>query len=258
MTSKFEQLIEFVINDEEAKAKELFHDIVVEKSREIYESLMDEEVEEEEESVEEGMMGGDASDDLIDDVETEEEGMSEGEEEFATDEFSDDGEEAEFGAEEEVGGEEGDIEDRVVDLEDKLDELMAEFEAMMGGNAEEEEFGPDDGGDALEMDDTEELAPEMGMMEAVSLSAAPKPVTTEPAGTGTKSNVAANSGARGMAASPVKMTGDTAQGRPAPSAGALIGNVQNSVGGKKTLSAATKPVTTQAAGVNTKSPVSKA
>ena len=37
MTSKFEQLIEYVINDEEAKAKELFHDIVVEKSREIYE-----------------------------------------------------------------------------------------------------------------------------------------------------------------------------------------------------------------------------
>ena len=46
MTSKFEQLIEFVINDEEQKAKELFHDIVVEKSREIYETLMDEAEEE--------------------------------------------------------------------------------------------------------------------------------------------------------------------------------------------------------------------
>ena len=45
MTSKFEQLIEYVINDEEAKAKELFHDIVVEKSREIYENLMSEEEE---------------------------------------------------------------------------------------------------------------------------------------------------------------------------------------------------------------------
>ena len=45
MTSKFEQLIEFVINDEEDKAKELFHDIVVEKSREIYENLMNEEEE---------------------------------------------------------------------------------------------------------------------------------------------------------------------------------------------------------------------
>jgi hypothetical protein len=48
MTSKFEQLIEYVINDEEAKAKELFHDIVVEKSREIYENLMTEEESEEE------------------------------------------------------------------------------------------------------------------------------------------------------------------------------------------------------------------
>ena len=52
MTSKFEQLIEYVINDEEAKAKELFHDIVVEKSREIYENLMDEDAAELEEAEE--------------------------------------------------------------------------------------------------------------------------------------------------------------------------------------------------------------
>jgi hypothetical protein len=30
--NRFEQLIEYVINDEEAKARELFHDIVVEKA----------------------------------------------------------------------------------------------------------------------------------------------------------------------------------------------------------------------------------
>ena len=35
--NKFEQLIEYVINDDEAKARELFHDLVVEKSRAIYE-----------------------------------------------------------------------------------------------------------------------------------------------------------------------------------------------------------------------------
>ena len=76
MTSKFEQLIEFVINDEDAKARELFHDIVVEKSREIYESLMDET---EDDSIEENMQNdGDAADDLITNVETEEEGISEG------------------------------------------------------------------------------------------------------------------------------------------------------------------------------------
>jgi len=45
--NKFEQLIEYVINDEEAKARELFHDIVVEKSRQIYEEMMEEEAVEE-------------------------------------------------------------------------------------------------------------------------------------------------------------------------------------------------------------------
>ena len=51
MENKFEQLIEYIINDEEDKAKELFHDVVVEKSRDIYEELMqDEELEEAEEA----------------------------------------------------------------------------------------------------------------------------------------------------------------------------------------------------------------
>jgi hypothetical protein len=265
MTSKFEQLIEYVINDEEAKAKELFHEIVVEKSREIYENLMteeDEELEEaeatdeeeldeakDEEELDENMMGGDAADDLIDDVEAEEEGM----------EMSEGGEEGEeFGAEE--GGE--DLEDRVVDLEDKLDELMAEFESLMGGDEEmdvEVDMDSDEGGDALEMDDTEEFQDQpMTMEEAVNLQAAPKPVTSEEGGINTKSTNANNSGARGAAAQPVKMTGDTAQGRPAPTTKDLIGKVQNSVGGKKSLSAAPKPVTTQASGVNTKTPFPKA
>lgn len=250
MTSKFEQLIEFVINDEEAKAKELFHDIVVEKSREIYESLMEEEdVEEVDEGVEND---GDAADDLITDVETEEEGISEEEEDFEMGAEEDgEGEEVEFGAGEESGEGEGDIEDRVVDLEDKLDELMAEFEAMMGkeGGEEHQEFDMDAGGDAIEMDDTSEIMPEMGMMENVDLKAAPKPVTTEPAGTNSKSTVAANSGAKGMQGSPVKMTGDTAQGRPAPSVKDMGMTTSPKQG------AAPKPVTTQAAGVNTKSPV---
>ena len=259
MTSKFEKLIEHVINDEENEAQALFHEIVVETSREIYENLMDEEVvseeeesEDDEETVEEGMMNdGDAADDLITDVETEEEGMSEGEEEMdAAAEF---GAEvgAEAGEEDELADEEDDIEDRVVDLEDKLDELMAEFEAMMGGEEEaEDEMDADmmDMDADVEMDD-EEMMPEMGMMENVDLKAAPKPVTTEPAGTNSKSTVAANSGAKGMAASPVKMTGDTAQSRSAPAAKDMGMTTSPAQG------AAPKPVTTQAAGVNTKSPV---
>jgi hypothetical protein len=266
MTSKFEQLIEYVINDEEAKAKELFHDIVVEKSREIYENLMDESAEEEldeaaeeeldeaaeeeldeaaEEELDENMMGGDASDDLIDDVEAEEQGMEMAEGE----------------------GEEG-LEDRVVDLEDKLDELMAEFEALMGDDGDS--VDDMDGGDDLEMDDTEtaefgmdgdevsdEEEVEMGMMEAVSLAKV-APAKMGDDGANTKSVVPQNSGAKGAMASPVKMTGDTAQGRPAPKTGELIGKVQNSVGGDKKMSAAPKPVTAQASGVNTKTPFPKA
>ena len=42
--NKYEKLIEHIINDDEAAAKELFHQLVVEKSRDIYESLMDEEI----------------------------------------------------------------------------------------------------------------------------------------------------------------------------------------------------------------------
>ena len=39
---KFEQLIDLIINEDEEQAKELFHDIVVAKSKEIYESIMEE------------------------------------------------------------------------------------------------------------------------------------------------------------------------------------------------------------------------
>jgi hypothetical protein len=41
--NKFEQLIEYVINDDEANAKALFHEIVVDKSKDIYEEIMAEE-----------------------------------------------------------------------------------------------------------------------------------------------------------------------------------------------------------------------
>ena len=272
--NKFEQLIEYVINDDESKARELFHDIVVEKSREIYESLMDEETDAErddkaekagekvakdieyDEMHEDATIGGDASDDLIADVETEEEGISMEDEEIEMD------------AEEEVidgddmgdAQDEADIEDRVVDLEDKLDELMAEFEAMMGNDGfdndgEEGDAGIDGDveGDALEMDDTEEFAPEgMGFMEGVDLKAAPKPVTSEEGGTNTKSTVAANAGAAGAVAKPVSTTGAEAKGRPAPTAKDMGGTTSPKQG------PATKPVTAQASGVNTRTPFPKA
>ena len=288
MTSKFEQLIEYVINDEEAKAKELFHDIVVEKSREIYENLMNEEEldeeshdekaddraerdankvkEDEDEELDEGeeeldeMMGNE----LSDEVEMEEEGSMQEDEESDV-EFDDaaeeDGEELTHDMEKDHN--EGDIEDRVVDLEDKLDELMAEFESLMGGDEHGDSVSDIDGGDALEMDDTDTAEfDDEAMMENVKLDAAPKPTTTEPAGTNTKSTVAFNSGAKGMEGAPVKMTGDTAQGRSAPKTGDLpeagqFKNVPGKGGSNAKLAAAPKPVTAQASGVNTKTPFPK-
>jgi len=273
--NRFEQLIEYVINDEEAKAKELFHDIVVEKSREIYENLMNEEEAEEEldEAEEEELdeaeeeldenFGGDASDDLIDDVEAEEQGMQEDESDAEFDDAAEeDGEELTHDIE--AGhDEEGDIEDRVVDLEDKLDELMAEFESLMGGDEHGDSVSDIDGGDALEMDDTDTAEfDDEAMMENVTLDKVPAPKHGDD-GANNKSVVAFNSGAKGMQGSPVKMTGDTAQGRTAPKTGDLpeagqFKNVPGKGSANAKLAAAPRPVTAQASGVNTKSPVGKA
>ena len=269
--NRFEQLIEFVINDEDAKARELFHDIVVEKSRQIYEELMAQE----DEDLDEGDMGGSASEQLINDVEAEEQtNMSmEGEEDDMDMASGDEEDAADAGDDEEgfsMGDESGDepaTKDDIMNLEDKLDQLMAEFEDLMGGNdmgddmGDGDGFGPDEGGDAIEMDDTEE----MGMMEAVSLKAAPKPVTSEEGGVNKKSTVAANAGAKGPIGNSVKPVhaGGEMGGRHDTSAYSnstkeLIGRVGNTPAqGTQKPSAATKPSLGQAAGVNTKSPVAR-
>jgi hypothetical protein len=273
--NRFEQLIEYVINDEEAKARELFHDIVVEKSRQIYENIMAEEAEEDieeakheemdeaEEELDEDMMGGDAADDLIDDVEMEEESdmnmEAEGDEEM--DMSMDDGEEAEFSMGDEGGSSEAATKDDIMNLEDKLDQLMAEFEDLMGGDdmGDGDGFGPDEGGDAIEMDDTDEMEP--GMMEAVSLKAAPKPVTSEEGGVNKKSTYAANSGQAGMASRPVH-TGAAEGGHHDTSAYSnntkdLIGKVGNTPAqGTQKPSAAPKPkMGAGSEGQNNKSPL---
>lgn len=256
--NKFEQLIEYVINDDDAKARELFHDIVVEKSRAIYEEMM----QDEDEEIEEGMMGGDQADDLIDDIETEESGISMEDDEMGMDD--DMGMDDEMSMGDGFADEEDDagLEDRVVDLEDKLDELMAEFESLMGDEAGEDDMGDDMGmdddmgdmGDDMSGEEVvdDELETE-GMFEAVTLKAVPKP-THGDNGQNAKSPVAANSGARGAMAHPVKANGDGGNGRPAPTAKDLIGRVQNTPAQSSVKqSPATKPHLAQASGVNTKS-----
>ena len=251
--NRFEQLIEYVINDEDKKAQELFHDIVVAKSREIYESMMDEELDESQDDIEEGAMGGDAADSLIDDVEMEEESdiNMEGEEDDMGDAMGGDDMGDDMG-----GSDEAATKDDIMNLEDKLDELMAQFEDMMGNG---DDMGPEEGGDAIEMDDTEEMDDQMGMMEALQLKAAPKPVTSEEGNTNKKSTVAANSGARGAMAKPVH-TGanegghhDTSAYRNTTKELGVKGTQDAGKGAFKT--AAPKPTMTQASGVNNKSPL---
>jgi len=266
--NRFEQLIEYVINDEEAKARELFHDIVVEKSRQIYENIMAEEAEEEleeatDDDLEEGAMGGDASDDLIDDVEMEEESEMnmEGEEEFGGDDHAEPDMDNMGGASDMDMDNEPATKDDIMNLEDKLDQLMAEFEDLMGGDdmGDGDDFGPDEGGDAIEMDDTDEMEP--GMMEAVTLKAAPKPVTSEEGSVNKKSTYAANSGQAGMASRPVH-TGAGEGGHHDTSAYSmntkeLIGKVGNTPAqGTQNLSAAPKPkMGNNSAGQNNRSPL---
>jgi len=267
--NRFEQLIEYVINDEEHKAQELFHDIIVEKSRQIYENMMAEEAEEEEEEeIEEGMMGGDASDHLIDEVEMEEESdmhMEADDEDHKEPDDDNMGGPSDMDADN-MGGSEPATKDDIMDLEDKLDQLMAEFEDIMDGmgGGDGDGFGPDAGGDAIEMDDTSEMTP--GMMEAVTLKAAPKPVTSEEGSVNKKSVAPANAGAKGPIGNSVKPvhTGGEMGGHHDSAAYRnttkdLIGQVGNTPAMSKgqQLRPANKPHLGQASGVNTKSPVAR-
>jgi hypothetical protein len=197
---KFEQLIELILNENEEQARALFHDIVVEKSREIYESMMDEEM-----SMDEGMgMGGQVGD-LLDEINAEEEGMTEGDEEgeMEMDDEEDEIVDIEADDEEDMGGEE-DLEDRVVDLEDKLDQLMAEFEELMGSDDEGMDMGDDEGMDMGDEMGDDEMSPEE-MMEAVQLQKVS--VTHGDNGVQTKSPGLVNSGQAGMDSKPVKFSG---------------------------------------------------
>ena len=195
---KFEQLIDLIINENEDQARALFHDIVVEKSREIYEDIMNDEMDE--------GMGGQVGQ-MMDEISAEEEGMTEEEDEI---DFDDEGNDdiVDIEADEE-GSEEG-VEDRLVSIEDKLDQLMAEFEEIMG-NGDEEMADADDemamGDEEMGAADDEMAAAdeEGAMMEAITLKKVS--VTHGDNGQNTKSTSLQNSGQAGMDSRPVKFSG---------------------------------------------------
>jgi hypothetical protein len=172
--NKFEKMLELLVNEDKAAAEELFHEIVVEKSRDIYESLLEDEAEVDEADDEEV----DESDEDLDEADDEEvdESDEDLDENFSLDTFEVEADDEPFGGDKtddlandlgmEMPGEEGDddmgdaeddadVEDRVEDLEDALDDLKAEFEKMMAGDDEGEDDGEeadDDAEDDMDMD----------------------------------------------------------------------------------------------------------
>ena len=198
---KFEQLIDLIINENEEQAKALFHDIVVEKSREIYESMM------EEDELEEGM-GGQVGG-LLDEIDMEEQGMNEEDDVEGDDEFAD----IDVDAEDDGEMPEGDLEDRVVELEDKLDELMAEFEEIMGSEDGEEDFGDDEEG--MDNEEGNPFADEDGeedpMMESTNLIAVKNPVHGDN-GAQTRSTVSGGPKVPGNGAKAVNFSGESTKG----------------------------------------------
>ena len=146
------QMLESLVNGEQQKAEELFHEFVVAKSREIYESLIESEMSEEDdedEDVEEG----------FEDVALEA-GDEEGEGEFGADATDD--LEAELGADDEMGGEEEmekNEEELFQDLEAIVDELQAKFDELKGIEGEEhgDEFGDEEGGEFGDEEGEEEV-----------------------------------------------------------------------------------------------------
>ena len=138
--NKFEKLIEYIINDEDQKARELFHDIVVEKSRDIYESIIDEEQVEEH-------VAGDQVGELTQEISAEESVHEEEDDEVGLDN-DDQGDDMSgdlsmsMEPSDEMdsdAAEHNEIEDKVMNIDAKLDELLAKFDEIMGGESMDSE-----------------------------------------------------------------------------------------------------------------------
>jgi hypothetical protein len=145
-----QQMLEHLVNDEQQKAEELFHEYVVTKSREIYEGLIDSEISEEEEKedededMEEAASDEEAEDDKVDEnfediaIEADDEMPAMGGD--ATDDL-----EGDLDAEMDDEGEEKDEEELFQDLESIVDELQAKFDELKGEEEGEDEMGSEEG-----------------------------------------------------------------------------------------------------------------
>ena len=138
-SDKFQQMLEYLVNEDQASAEALFHDIVVEKSRSIYENLLAEEEDEVEESDDEEV------DEADEDVEESDDDL---EEDWEAEVDESDDEEVDE-ADEEV-----DEADEEVDEDYYGDYVEADDDLEMGGDPEGDlSMDMDDGGDDMGGDD---------------------------------------------------------------------------------------------------------
>ena len=185
--STLEQMLENLVNDNQEKAEELFHEYVVSKSREIYENLIEEEMKDEEvdetsdnedEAVDEASdddaedkvdeASDDDAEDKVDEATDEDEVKEDSKDEEVDEEFEDvaiEGEddmpdmggdatddlESEIDADSEEGDKEP--EELFQDLDSIVDELQAKFDEIKGEDGEEGDMDSD-------MDSEEAFAPE--------------------------------------------------------------------------------------------------
>lgn len=143
---KLEKVLDLLLSEDQDRAAELLHQIIVEKARTIYESIVDNEVdvnESDDDADDEDEVGGEPSEDFTDEISTDQE-------EIESDEQND----GEAGADDEDSDDETSdesTEERLEDLESQLAELRAEFDALMG----EEMLEPNHADLASDMSDGE-------------------------------------------------------------------------------------------------------
>lgn len=175
MSTKFEQLLDLLINEEHEKAQELFHEIVVEKSREIYENLISEEEDEEMDESADEEMDESADEEELDEGEDEEADesmdledsyMMDGDDEMGGDATDDLGGDVGADMGDEEGGE-GSEDQAIFDIKNAIEELEAAFaqlEKAQGG-----EMGADAGFGDEEGEEGEEDDLMMGLGEGRKL-----------------------------------------------------------------------------------------
>ena len=137
--NKFEEMLERLVNEDKEGAEALFHEIVVEKSRDIYESLL----EDEDEAVEE------TTDEEVDEATDEEVDESEEDLDEATDEEVDEAtdEEVDEAADEDLDEADEEVDENFFDVAeaDPVDDMMGDIEDPdMGGDEMDMDMGGDD------------------------------------------------------------------------------------------------------------------